>query len=99
MKRKIAIFATLLALSGVTIYTTTSMFAQDSTVPTAPTVPAMKKNHERHPAIHAAIRALEKAKVELNGAAHDFGGHREDALKQCDAAIAQLKLALQFDKE
>jgi hypothetical protein len=32
----------------------------------------------------------------MQAAAHDFGGHRADALAACDTAIAQLKLALQF---
>ncbi len=32
----------------------------------------------------------------MQAAAHDFGGHRQDALTACDNAIAQLKLALQY---
>jgi hypothetical protein len=55
--------------------------------------------HERHPNIRHAIRALEKAKEELQKADHDFGGHRADALAECDKAIEQLKLALQYDKK
>jgi len=35
----------------------------------------------------------------MQHAAHDFGGHREDALKACDEAIRQLNLALQYDKK
>ena len=54
---------------------------------------------ERHPAIRSAIRALEKAKDDLQRADHDFGGHRADALAECDRAIAQLRLALQFDRK
>jgi len=54
---------------------------------------------ERHPRIRHAVVALEAARVELKSAAHDFGGHREAALQECDAAIAQLKLALQYDKK
>ncbi len=49
-----------------------------------------------HPAIRAAIAALERAKADMQAAAHDFGGHRVDALAACDNAIAQLRLALQF---
>ncbi len=55
--------------------------------------------HERHPKIRHAIVALEAAQGELRSAAHDFGGHREAALKECDAAISQLKLALDYDKK
>jgi hypothetical protein len=51
---------------------------------------------ERHPAIRNAIRALEKAKDDMQHADHDFGGHRAEALAECDRAINQLKLALQF---
>jgi hypothetical protein len=55
--------------------------------------------HERHPKIRHAIVALDAAKAELKSAAHDFGGHREAALKECDAAIVQLKLAMDYDKK
>ena len=54
---------------------------------------------ERHPKIRAAIRSLEQAKDEMQHADHDFGGHRVDAIKECDEAIRQLKLALQYDKK
>jgi hypothetical protein len=53
---------------------------------------------ERHPAIRNAIKALDKAKADLQHANHDFGGHRAEALESIDRAIAQLRLALQFDK-
>ena len=52
---------------------------------------------EKHPEIRAAIRSLERAKYDLQHAAHDFGGHRADALRATDEAIRQLKLALQYD--
>lgn len=57
------------------------------------------ERNERHPAIRAAIRSLEKAKDEMQHANHDFGGHRVDAIKACDEAIHQLQLALQYDKK
>jgi hypothetical protein len=53
---------------------------------------------EKHPEIRNAIAALEKAKNYMQHAAHDFGGHREDALKETDAAIKQLREALKYDK-
>jgi cysteine sulfinate desulfinase/cysteine desulfurase-like protein len=58
-----------------------------------------REGREAHPAIRAAIQALERAKADLQHASHDFGGHREDALKACDQAIQQLRQALQYDKE
>ncbi len=56
-----------------------------------------RERNERHPEIRQAIGSLERAKRHLQEAAHDFGGHRADALRACDTAIEQLKLALQFD--
>jgi len=53
---------------------------------------------ERHPELHEALRALEKAKRHLKEAKHDFGGHREAALRACEDAIIQLQLALDSDR-
>jgi hypothetical protein len=50
----------------------------------------------RHPQIMAAINALEKAKAHLNEAAHDFGGHRVDAIRAIDGAINQLNICMQY---
>ena len=68
--------------------------------PTSHFVPPQQKGqHERHPHIRGAIRELQEAKRELQAAAHDFGGHREEALKACDEAIRQLQEALKYDKQ
>ncbi len=56
------------------------------------------QKREKHPEIRKAIKALENAKLHMQNAAHDFGGHRKEALDACDAAIAQLRLALKYDK-
>lgn len=60
---------------------------------------AQGAHHEHHPHIRAAIRELQEAKQELQTADHDFGGHREEALKACTEAIHQLQQALQYDKK
>jgi len=57
------------------------------------------EKNEQHPHIRAAIRELEASKKELQTAAHDFGGHRVDAIKAIDEALKQLRLAQQFDKK
>ena len=36
--------------------------------------------------------------MHLQEAAHDFGGHRVEALKATDEAIRQLQICLQYDK-
>jgi len=53
---------------------------------------------EPHPHIRSAIIELQESKKELQSAAHDFGGHRVDAIRAIDAALRQLRLAQQFDK-
>lgn len=60
-------------------------------------ITASARKPEVHPRIRSAIRELEAAKVELEKAPHDFGGHRADAVLAVDRAIAQLRLALKYD--
>jgi hypothetical protein len=52
---------------------------------------------EPHPHLRAAVVELQQAREELRTAAHDFGGHRADAIRAVDAAIKQLRLAQQYD--
>jgi|ERR1035438_6358133 hypothetical protein len=86
-------------LIGFAAFTCNSV-AQVTPEPTAPVAPAQHQGGKgHHMAIRAAITSLERAKAEMQAAAHDFGGHRVDAIAACDAAIAQLRLALQYAKE
>jgi hypothetical protein len=50
----------------------------------------------KHPQIEAALRALAGAKDHLEHAAHDFGGHRVDAIRAIDEADKQLRICLQY---
>lgn len=50
----------------------------------------------KHPQIEAALRALANAKDHLEHAAHDFGGHRVDAIHAIDEAARQLNICLQY---
>ncbi len=52
---------------------------------------------ERHPEIRAAIEALHNAKDHLEHAAHDFHGHRVDAIRAIDEADRQLHLCMEAD--
>jgi len=54
---------------------------------------------EAHPQIRAALVALRDARVHLEHAAHDFGGHRVEAIKATDEAIRQLEICLKYDKD
>lgn len=67
--------------------------------PTTTTTTATATAAEPHPEIREAIGALRRAKAHMEHAAHDFGGHRVDALHATDEAIHQLELCLKFDKD
>jgi hypothetical protein len=64
-----------------------------------PATPATATPAEPHPQIREALGALRRAKEHMEHAAHDFGGHRVDALKATDEAIRQLEICLKFDKD
>ena len=90
-------FARLIAVITFTAVLTLPLAAV--TQPAKPALPAANTVQEPHPEIMAAIRALEAARLHLQRAAHDFGGHRLRAIRAIDAALVQLKLALKYDKE
>ena len=94
--------ATTACLLGLAALTPAISKAEDATATTtSPTTPAKKsrKGGESHPAIANAIKELEAANKHLKEAAHDFGGHKEKAIKACEDAISQLKEAEKFDKK
>jgi hypothetical protein len=45
-----------------------------------------------------AIESLRRAKEHLEHAAHDFGGHRVEAIKAIDESLHQLQDCLKYDK-
>lgn len=95
-----ALFSTL-CLSSVTMAAGAPP-APATPAPAANPAPAPVQEHERnerHPEIRKAIEQLKRAKADLQHASHDFGGHREAALRACDEAINQLSQALQYDKK
>lgn len=100
MIRPVATF--LGAATAALALCTTTARAETVVLPVRPIAMTITPNYawraERHPEIRRAIAALEAAKRAMQSANHDFGGHRVDALAACDNAIAQLRLALQFDK-
>jgi len=69
-----------------------STSAQPATA--AETIPA-----EPHPQIRQALAALRRAKEHMEHAAHDFGGHRVEALEATNKAIEQLEICLKYDKD
>lgn len=94
MHHHVARWSTVAALTALF----TLPLAATSTNPTHPTHPSVRVA-EPHPQINAALKALERARDHLQKAAHDFGGHRVEAIQAIDAAMAQLKACLQYDKK
>ncbi len=41
---------------------------------------------------------MRSARADLMEASHDFGGHREEAVRSIDGSIHQLEICLQYDK-
>jgi len=74
-----------------------SAAASAAAAPQPAAAPAAQR--EPHPEIREAIASLRRAKAHLEHAAHDFGGHRVEALKATDEAIRQLQDCLKFDKD
>jgi hypothetical protein len=54
---------------------------------------------EPHPLIRRAVAALEAARGDLQNAAHDYCGHRVEALEATNKALGQLQQALACDSK
>ena|SRR5271157_5919936 len=64
----------------------------------APAPEPAKATPADHPEIHDALNSLRHAREHLEHAAHDYGGHRADALRATDEAIHQLEICLKYDR-
>jgi hypothetical protein len=73
--------------------------AKPAPAPAAKPAAAAPVPPERHPKIREAIAALRSSREDLEHAAHDFGGHRVDAIHSIDEAIKQLETCLKYDKD
>lgn len=95
MLKKLSIVTLLLSFAAITPGAISA-----ATPANAPTPQVLKGSKgEQHPHIRAAIRELREARRELETAAHDFGGHRKEAIEAVDNAIRQLQQALEYDKK
>lgn len=105
MKTRILIAFALLALVMAFAYTASAPAAPHkagaTAVPSASPHPGTTTATpaERHPEIREAIASLRRAKQHLEHAAHDFGGHRVEAIRATDEAIHQLEECLKYDKD
>jgi len=88
MKKQALRFGPWLVLLAIGMVAT-PRYANTATPPPAPAPP------QQHPHIRAAIAELRETRNELEHAAHDFCGHRADALRDTQAALNQLQKALE----
>jgi hypothetical protein len=102
MKTRILIVLALVVLVAAFAYTSSAPAAPNTTSAAAVPVPqpnaAAATPAEPHPEIHEALAALRRAREHMDHAAHDFGGHKLEALRATDEAIRQLEICLKFDK-
>jgi hypothetical protein len=89
---------TLFASSRVALASTPPNGGAFVLPPVVVTAPVRASKAEPHPEIQAAIRSLERAKAHLQAAAHDFQGHRVDAIAAIDAALHQLHICMDYDR-
>jgi hypothetical protein len=105
MKSKLVGIVVLVALAIVLAYSVSAPAAPNTANAAAVPAAAAQPNAtaasaaEPHPEIREAIAALRRAKEHMEHAAHDFGGHRVEALKATDVAIRQLEECLRYDKD
>lgn len=97
----LVIFALALCLSVTTATPASPNTPAAAAVPAAATQPAAAPAAlpEPHPEIRDAIGSLRRAKDHLEHAAHDFGGHRVEAIKAIDESLRQLQECLKYDKD
>ena len=91
-------FLAVLAVLTLVFTLTLSTAAPAAPAPKPNPAPAAAAAAEPHPEIRDAIASLQRARDHLNHAAHDFGGHRVDAIAAIDQAIAQLRICLKYDR-
>jgi hypothetical protein len=93
--RILAIFAVVALVVTFAYVVSAPAAANPNPAPAAANAAPMPADH---PEIHDALASLRRAKDHLEHAAHDFGGHRADALHATDEAIRQLEICLKFDR-
>lgn len=59
---------------------------------------ALGQANADQPRMQDAMRNLEQARADLQAATNDKGGHRLKALRHVDAAIAQVRMGIRFDR-
>lgn len=88
---------TLIILAGMVGFTVPSFSQQRGAAAQAQRRQAASPDIEAD--VQRARHALEEAKNQLQGAGHEWGGHRINAIKHVDAALAELTAAEKWARE
>jgi hypothetical protein len=93
MKRTLAYCLAIAVLLVIGVFVpSAATLGQDQRLPNGPD--RVYQGAEPHPNINAAISALEAARADLQDAAHDYCGHRVEALEATNGALNQLGAAI-----
>ncbi len=72
--------------------------AQDNPTPPPTAAPKQQRQHkEKHPELMKALKALQRAKGDLEHSARDFDGHRSKAQELTEQAIQEVHEAMNAD--
>jgi hypothetical protein len=90
----------LLLAAAVLSFPTALLAQAGGTMAAPPAQAGQMEKGETHPEIHAALQHLREAKEILQKkAAHDFEGHRKQAIESIEQAEEHLRQALAVDKK
>ena len=101
MKRTIITMTAVLALLGLAILFGTPKaqnFSSSAAIAAPAPAPLAVPMPNRCPNIHGAIEQLRSAQQELKEGAHDFCGHKVEAMRAVHDAIEQLRMAEGCDR-
>ena len=85
-----------LGLLSLVFLVGSTLVALNPSINATPTAQAQEPWH--HPHLHQSLDALRVAKQDLIDARHNFGGHRDEAIRAIDAAMYHLDMCIRFDR-
>jgi hypothetical protein len=83
-------------LLGLVFAIGSTVVTLNSSIVAPPVAQASEPWH--HPHLHQSLDALRAAKQDLQESRHDFGGHRDEALRAIDAAIYHIDMCVRYDR-
>lgn len=85
-----------LVLLGLAFTVGTALVGWNSSIVAPTTAQAQEPWHHGH--LRESMDALRAARIELAEAHHNYGGHRDEAIRAIDAAIYHLDMCIRYDR-